>query len=313
MIKFIFIVFYILLLLTQGLSFFELPWWLDNLSNIMYIWMALLIISTPFLFLILNKHAGLSTLPAVILILIQSYQLMSKPHSPENETGFYQVIQANLSYYNENLPQVFSEFNDIDPDFVFLFEFNDKKRDEFALYANGKHMYGYEEIQGFPAGIAVVSKLPIVFSHLHEFNGKSAKILELKLFDKNLNHVIQIYLLHPPSPRNENNWRIRNQLFVELQSLIKNSAHKSILIAGDMNVSPWSYYYPKFSGFSPCYQGQFKFKSWQYKNTLPMSLITSLIDHCFYNSGLNLKKYDHINIDGSDHQALVYQLQLMLK
>jgi len=183
----------------------------------------------------------------------------------------------------------------------------------FLNLADGKHMYGYDELQGFPSGIAVISKYPIIYSHLHKSKSKSAEILELKFYDKNINTIIHSFLLHPPSPRTYDKWKVRNNTFKKLTTLVEANNSQHTLIVGDINVSPWSFHFPKIKSFNPCYKGQGYLTSWKLKNDFPKSLISSFIDHCFFNQGFLLNNYSHIEIKGSDHQALVYQLQLVIK
>jgi len=315
LIKFVVLFFYIFVLSILTIPFFDLPWWLDNLSNVILIWIALLLIAAPFLFLAFKRYSLLLLLPSIILI---TYHLLPIFYSLPTATALkkqksYKYIQANLSYYNDHLEEFFNVSKNLESDFIFLFEYSDRKRELFKKFANGKYMYGYDEIQGFPSGIAVISKYPIVYSHRHISKGKSADILELKFFDKEINKVIHSFLLHPPSPRTYSNWKIRNDLFLKLNTLIKKGSSSHTLIAGDINVSPWSFNFPKLKNFEPCYLGSSYLSSWQLKKEFPKALVTSLIDHCFYNKGFSLINYTHVPINGSDHQALVYQLQLVVK
>lgn len=315
LLKLVFIFFYISLLSTLTFSFFDLPWWLDNLSNVILIWIALLFIAAPFLLLTFKRYALLLLMPTFVLTIYHLFPIFHSKAITDTRVKLksYRFIQANLSYYNNNLGDFFTASNNIASDFIFLFEYNVQKREQLKRFANGKHMYGYEEIQGFPLGIAVVSNYPIVYSRLHKSNSKSAEILELKFFDKKINKIIHSFLLHPPSPRTQINWEIRNDLFNKLNTLIEKNSSEHTLIAGDINVSPWSFNFPKPEKFTPCYLGNQYFSSWQFEKNFPKAVITSLIDHCFYNSGFSLINYRHIPVNGSDHQALVYQLQLVQK
>ena len=137
--------------------------------------------------------------------------------------------------------------NEIDPDFIFLFEFSDRNKPLFKTFANGKYIYGYEKIQGFSSGIGVISKYPIVYAHLHQSNeGKASDILEIKFYDKSLDKVIHSFLLHPPSPRTK---KIGRTEIIYYKSLINKNQSEYVLVAGDMNISPWSYHFPKLNKF----------------------------------------------------------------
>jgi len=314
LLKYFLLIIYILLLSILSITFFDLTWWLDNLSNLILIWITLLIVATPFLILYFKRYAFILCMPALVLIcfhLIPNFY--SKASSSEEGVKQYHFLQVNLSYYNLHLVNFFSMTDNLNTDFIFLFEFSDRNREQFKKFANGKYMYGYEEIQGFPSGIAVISKYPIVYSHLHRSKEKSSDILELKFYDKQINKIIHSFLLHPPSPRTNHNWHTRNNLLLKLKSLVKANSSDHSLIAGDLNVSPWSYQFPKFKNFTPCYFGSKYLTSWRLKNKYPKKLITSFIDHCFYNDGFKMMSYKHIQIKGSDHMALVYQLQLVVK
>lgn len=296
------------------IPFFDLPWWLDNLSNLIFICIALLLIATPFFIISFKYRSLIFVIPSVFLVLyhlIPSFYF-SKPNEIQKSKS-YQFIQANLSYYNKHIEKFFDETKSLNSDFIFIFEYSDRNREKFLQFANGNYMYGYDELQGFPSGIGVISKYPIIYSHLHKSKSKSAEILELKFYDKNINTIIHSFLLHPPSPRSNAKWNDRNNTLKKLTTLVEANNSQFTLIAGDINISPWSFNFPKIKNFTPCYQGQGYLTSWKLQNDFPKSLITSFIDHCFYNQGFSLKDYKHMKIKGSDHQALVYQLELVIK
>ena len=255
------------------IKFFDLPWWLDNLSNLSLLWAALLILVAPFIIFFFRTYSIFLITPAFLLI---SYHFLPHYYFPlkQDHNGIkkYHFIQANLSYYNTQLEKFLKTTKDISPDFIFLFEFSDRNKPLFKAFAKGRYIYGYEEIQGFPSGIGVISKYPIVYSHLHKSNeGKASEILEIKFYDKSLDKIIHSFLLHPPSPRTKTNWQNRNNLLQKLKSLINKNQSEYMLVAGDINISPWSYHFPKFNKFKACYQGSKYFISWHLGNNIPKS------------------------------------------
>ncbi len=229
---------------------------------------------------------------------------ISATHDLKNEI---RIAQVNMHYFNDELTQAYRELTNKKADVYILFELNDGKKAQFMQFKQHLHSYGDEERQGFPAGIGVVTKYPIISSKLHRFENIKSNILELRLSVDG--QPIDFIIAHPPSPRNELNWQKRNAVIGYLAEILSRTPKYSI-IAADMNVTPWSRYFQSFEGYKACYRITGFYVSWT-KLRLPLFLSDLFgipIDHCFLSEPLSLTKFEVLEVPGSDHRALFYSI-----
>ena len=220
------------------------------------------------------------------------------------------VFQGNLSYYNADMDALYDFLDKKNADIYILFEVNDTQREAFGKLANGRPNLGYAQIEGLPAGMGIISKYPIVKRHIHQFEGKSAVIIELELL---IDHqLVRFYALHPPSPRTKESWQTRNQLFAELKNLVKHHPQQITWITGDINTSPWSYYFPRFDFLTPCIEQVGYYTSWPHSKAVAWlaNVVRIAIDHCFMSEHMTILEFKTVTIPNSDHLGLEYRFIL---
>lgn len=217
------------------------------------------------------------------------------------------LVQANLHYYNSEKNAAFEGLHLAAADVYVLLEVNDKDRERFAKLRGDKFDYGYAEVEGFPAGIGVISKFPIVKRQLHQFPGSKAKVLQLTLAVEN--ELFELVVLHPPSPRTSSKWQQRNDIF-DYTTLLLQTPASHRLVAGDLNATPWSANFIKMNTLSPCYASQGYYVSWYGTDWLKkLGAVGGLpIDHCFASDALTVSAFKTVPLNGSDHLGLSYNL-----
>jgi endonuclease/exonuclease/phosphatase (EEP) superfamily protein YafD len=123
------------------------------------------------------------------------------------------------------------------------------------------------------------------------------------------------YLVHTSSPDSYQHFLMRNDqltTFAKDFSLqAKSRTSDKVIVAGDFNLTPWSYYY----------RGMQTLFSWKLSNVtqqLPIlftwrlfdfPLLRAHIDHMRVSSGIIVDSFQSIPIVGSDHRGLLMELK----
>ncbi|MEC8325368.1 MAG: endonuclease/exonuclease/phosphatase family protein [Pseudomonadota bacterium] len=223
------------------------------------------------------------------------------------------VSQLNLNYYNADIEGVYSLLGNEGSDITALFEVNDTERARFIALRGDYFDYGSAEIEGFPDGIGVITKFPILQRITHSVFENSVRgvIVELHLAVEH--EKLRVFALHPPSPRNQKLWHKRNMMLLYLTNLL-NQHHdiKHTLVLGDFNTGPLSQHFTRVERFNTCYQLAGHYASWSpVKLPQPLYSIFALtIDHCLLSDSLLLDTLTTQYIPGSDHAMLKYNIVL---
>lgn len=293
-------------------------WWLDNLLNLQIQWafFALLLMLCN-LFLV-KKLRGLCLFLYAVLIIYNLLPLYRSPTLPatqaSNSTAHrFSIAQINLSYDNSNLVKLLPTLADPSFDLLVLQEASDR---EFAnikkLTQYYPYSFGITDSEATPSGMAILSRYPIIEKHLHNEGYKSGHILEVLLQTPDLTTPIQVYALHPGSPRTEALWQLRNKTLTSIAERITSSPFAHKIVVGDFNSSPWSGAFKRFqknSQLKNSAQGFGYIASWSYSNKAPLSLLTSAyIDHCLVSAPFKVLNKQAQPIQGSDHQLLFTEL-----
>ncbi|KAF7771193.1 hypothetical protein PCIT_a4249 [Pseudoalteromonas citrea] len=212
--------------------------------------------------------------------------------------------QINLRYSNSKIEQHLASFNKETWDLLVLFEFSDKHREMFAAVKPKFARFGYNEIEGFPMGIAIVSKHPIVYRQVVHIESPKAGYVHLKLLVNQ--KILNVVAVHPPSPRTPALWHRRN-IVLEQISLLLNDIEGPWLVVGDLNTVPWSNYIAINKG-KWCYKAFGHYHSWVATQRGPSALIGLPIDHCVTSPEMNIHTLQVTPFVGSDHLLLEHTL-----
>ncbi|GAA59816.1 hypothetical protein P20652_1680 [Pseudoalteromonas sp. BSi20652] len=226
--------------------------------------------------------------------------------SPSSTDGrVLTVKQINLNYNNKDIETHLSILLQQKWDIVILQEFSDKNRNLLSRFLTTTDMFGYEEVEGIPYGIVVISRIPMVYKHQIKLDADRLGYLKIKfLFDDKL---LTAFVAHPPSPRSKQHWQNRNTLLAALNTAAHEEQNPWI-IAGDLNTVPWSSYF-NWSDSKTCFD-----KS-RYVSFMPFekgrSTLTGLpIDHCIMSEKISLHRLEVNDFKGSDHKMLSYDLTI---
>jgi len=165
--------------------------------------------------------------------------------------------------------------------------------------------YPYKKIFPFNCGIAVASKIPIEKSQtlIAEYEMRPRMLATFKLAD---GRTLSILLAHPTIPMRKDRFEGRNkefELYVQDLAAIKGPR----MIVGDLNCTPWSYYFGKLlqdSGLIDSEKGFGIQSSWPTVYKLPPFLP---IDHFLVSPDIQVISRKIEREAGSDHRPVMIE------
>jgi endonuclease/exonuclease/phosphatase (EEP) superfamily protein YafD len=302
-----------MMLVIPSLSLNIAIWWLDNLISLQLQWSLLAI-----LLLVINlkmSYRWLIVLTTISLIFIinnqQALYFSAKKKLPEQQV--LKLAQLNIHYENSNIEELLSILNTADYDLLVLQEVGDNRHQQIQ---NLSQTYPYSiGTSASPSGLVLFSKWPIVEKKIHDLGYTGGHIIEAIIQSPETSEPIQIFSLHPTSPRNETLWQLRN---VALDYVAK-KAHESPLpykiIIGDLNTTPWSLQFKQLQKNSMLINSANGFgyiPSWSFSsiNKLMRIISSAYIDHCLISDSLIVINKRNQTINGTDHLLLITELAI---
>lgn len=297
-------------------------WWLDNLMNLQLQWSlfaAILIvinyffINTKLYWLLTLSYLGLSYINFTPLYFTVSDTAKSFA-SPVTEQPLT-IAQLNLHYDNPTLTTLLPKLAKQPFTILVLQEVSDQQAQHFqSLKQHYPYSYGLEKQQATPSGMAIFSHWPIVESHLHRSQIKGGDIIELILQDPKHNNVLQLFSLHPSSPRSEQLWQARNHTYSELSKQLQHSPFSYQVVIGDFNSSLWSAAFKQWFSQVNLKNSALSFgyiPSWSLSSQPFWHLLTSVyIDQHLVSYPITILNKRSQMISGSDHRLIITQLLL---
>jgi len=305
-------------------------WWLDNLLNLQIQWafIALLLVLVNLVYI--KKQRLRYNLIYFIMIVYNLFPLYVIPHkftqqllSATSNVSHYHlkhrmrlnIAQLNLSYNNPNINALLPILGNKKFDVLVIQEASDKEYENIKQLADYyPYSLGISGIEATPSGIAIFSRYQITEKNIYDQGYKSGHILEVLLQIPGAATPIQVYALHPGSPRTEKLWRLRDQTLTTIAQRISQSPFANKIVIGDFNSSPWSsgfINFKKTSQLKNSAQGFGYIPSWSYSQKPVLSLLSSVyIDHTFVSEPFEVINKQSQPIQGSDHQLLLTELAI---
>lgn len=315
----------VLILLLLPLMNIDL-WWVDNLANLQWQWSI-----CGILLMLLNSVFKLpfKYLLITLLALVISYQqwFLFKPQQAfnsalySNETLTFNrvktltIAQFNISYNNQHLHELLSQLGDPDFDIIVLQEASDKQGNNINILTQYyPYSLGLETLNGTPSGLVVFSRWPIIENKIHALADVNTHILELVVQSPESQMPIQIYAIHPVSPRSKGLWQKRNETFDYLGELVSDSLLTHKVIIGDFNSSPWTAAFARLEqqtalknsaagfGYIPSWSLREQHQFWP--------VLSAYVDHCLVSEELAVINKQQHQLAGSDHLLIQTTLAL---
>ena len=169
-------------------------------------------------------------------------------------------------------------------------------------------MFKYKkvEIREDNFGIGVYSNVKIDDSKVEYFG--EAKVPSIVVYMEKESRRFTFIATHPLPPTGERYFDLRNSQFKFISSH-RNEFGKSLIVAGDLNTTSWSYGFKQLIKDMDLYDSRKGFgiqATWQTN----ISIIKVPIDHCLVSKDIRVLKREVGNDVGSDHRPILADLIL---
>ncbi|MFT5879369.1 MAG: endonuclease/exonuclease/phosphatase (EEP) superfamily protein YafD [Moritella sp.] len=289
-------------------------WWLDNLINLQLQWSFFAIL----LVLINIKYIQQYVIPlSIVYFLIIAYNqvpLYLSNKSPLQDREILTIAQLNIRYKNPNIDELIFKISTSAYDVIVLQEVADYQHEEIKkLTRYYPYSIGIKPLESSPSGLALFSKWPIVNKKIHDMGHTKGHFIEAIIQTPKTSTPVQIYALHPSSPRTEKLWQLRNATLDYVAHQVASSFLQYKIVIGDINTTPWSTefkYLEKISSLTNTAAGFGYIPSWSYsnRNNLIRVLSSAYIDHCLVSNSFNVIKKEYQVVKGTDHVLIFTKL-----
>ncbi len=230
------------------------------------------------------------------------------PADKSGEGKTIKILSANVHTTNDKYNLLASLIKDTDPSVIALSETDDKWLDSLRFL--DKDYYSVKHPGKYLNGMALYSKYPFKSKEIKYYS--YYKTLSVPMIFAVINAEgkdLNIINIHPVAPKDRNCIIARNRHLLAAAEMIRNEKVKNIIVAGDMNITPWSRTFSEFlriSGMKDSSKG-FGFQcTWPAGNLL---LLTG-IDHIFTGKNLTvIERYTGAYI-GSDHYPVIAEIRI---
>lgn len=223
-----------------------------------------------------------------------------------NETAQeLRLMSFNVLTHNHKKAEAISAIKSAAPDVLLLMEVDAKWENAVraALSSDYPHMAFQAREDNF--GIALLSKTPWDQLEIYRSAPRDLPSIEATFKSKN-SKLLQIIGTHPLPPLGHRNWDARNVHLVEAAQRVGKGP---TIMIGDFNLTPWS---PIFKDVVKSSRLKDSGKSFGFTPTWDVfpSLLGGLkIDHALVSEDINVTALNVQKIDGSDHRALILDIQ----
>ncbi len=289
-------------------------WWLSDLiANLriqLLIGLILAIIST----LIVRET---KVAAAVLLVAAWQASWLSSAVAPARKSASAHVLTVctvNVLTHNVQYDRIIAALNSAAPDVIAIMELGSGL--EQRLIMDLGEIYPYRIMQSDDAGnfgIGLISKVPIEDAELFYLSEPRVPSIGVSLTCND--SVIHLIATHPIPPVTPGYFRARNDHLNRLANRIRtirgDNKCPSIVLVGDLNLTPWSPIFADFINASELTDatrgdGTAAFApTWYLRPGFPFGLV---LDHGFVSSDLICSKRTVLADVGSDHRPVVLEI-----
>jgi endonuclease/exonuclease/phosphatase (EEP) superfamily protein YafD len=213
------------------------------------------------------------------------------------------LVNVNTEYGSPE--RVIASIEKENPDIVVLEEINDRWVKSLAP------LYGNYAVQMFETrddnfGIGLLSRIAAVSTQIVYIGSAEAPSIVAKFMPDN--RALTIIGTHPLPPGSSQYSELRNEQLDKLAKTVR-ATDGPLVLLGDLNVTPWSYYYRRLirdSGLKNSSEGRGIHPTWP--NFPPFMLIP--IDHCLHSGEVLIKDKRVGESIGSDHYPVIVDFAL---
>jgi endonuclease/exonuclease/phosphatase (EEP) superfamily protein YafD len=296
-------VFAVLLCLVLG-SWGRVAWPLDLFSNFQLQYFVLFVLLTIVLMIVGRARAIYASLLCTILASLPLFSYMSFPgRTAEASPARFRLVTFNVWYRNEQAQAIARYLESTAADMIVLEELTDEHRR--ALEPLLRATYPHMTVEPGELGVAIFSKWPIASSRSVPLSAEANGGLVTVAWQGQRVSLLGVHLHWPLG------WYSAPLREQELRSIASFAASfgEPLLVAGDMNLTPWSPNFERLlkdSGLVDSAVGEGLTPSWP-SQFLPAGI---RIDHCLMSRHWRSVEVGVGPDVHSDHRPLQVDLQL---
>lgn len=173
--------------------------------------------------------------------------------------------------------------------------------------------YALTQLQDGPFGIALLSKYPLADTEVLDLVGEAFPALAATVAVPGWATPLQVYAIHPPPPVSSDLAELRNQYMKKLAAMAAARGSAPIIVAGDLNVTPWSPWFRDFIRTSQMHDSQRGLgllATWPAATAQYSSFLGIPIDACLHSDKLQVATRALGPEIDSDHLPVITELRL---
>lgn len=306
----------LIMLLLPSLPLNMSLWWLDNLVSLQLQWALIALLLIAINFCLRQPYAPFVAVLMTGLIMLNHFSLFSPKTNMVPYTETLKVAQFNMRYDNPHIDALIRQIIDADFDLILLQEVSDRQQHKIIqLSTKFPYSAGAGQLARFPSGLALYSRWPVVDKTLHTLTAFNSHVIEAIVQSPISNTPVQIFAIHPNSPRSELLWTKRNNTLTYVANQVKASPFTFKMILGDFNTANWSSQFEKMQQKAHLKNTGDSFgyiPSWSYQgaNAMLRFITSAYIDHCLVTPAFSIVDKQFEFIQGSDHVLISTKLGL---
>jgi endonuclease/exonuclease/phosphatase (EEP) superfamily protein YafD len=316
--RFLKVLLYGVLLLTAGLSIGTLFFWrypLELLTHfrVYYLLLADVVVVLAFLGQLNGLRMGLLLWLALGVVGFNGVWIvpwyLPNPQQVAKTGQPIRVLNFNINAANQQWNAIAFAVRAVRPDIAAILETTETATTELAQRLEESLPFTYRSEAGAAGGMTVFSRFPLVNPQTKPLQQGGIIVTQVQIDLKQ----IELVVAHPIPPLTAQWQQQRNALLTETANFLAQERGKSIIFAGDLNLTPWSPFYSQWVSKIGLHNTRLGFgvePSWVEAAshvTYPQwvtNLVKIPIDHIFVSRDLQVVDCRTFKAANSDHRML---------
>ena len=216
----------------------------------------------------------------------------------------FSVLMSNVERSNRNYAVIAQRINEANADLITLLEVSHELLDHLSL--KKRYPFSIEIPQDNMHGIALFSKFPLSGRQFIDVGqGLPPVIVSEVVFPEK---TITFATFHTYPPGANIALDINQRLMRRVSTEVRNREW-DLVMAGDLNATPFSWYYKKFIAWNDVQNAMYGFgfnRTWNAHNWF----LRFTIDHVVYRGRIEVEDYQRLQPIGSDHFPILVKFKL---
>jgi endonuclease/exonuclease/phosphatase (EEP) superfamily protein YafD len=234
------------------------------------------------------------------------------PNSHQGKGELLRVLTFNINTENQQFGAIADAIKKQKPDVATIVETTLLAKEEISRQLTDILPFSYRTSGG---SLTILSRFSLVEPQSKTLKGGTILVTSFAFNNKN----IQLIAAHPLVPIKPSLFQRRNTLLAEMTEYIRTQQGKTLILLGDMNLTPWSPYYKRLVNKTNLHNTRLGFgvePSWIEPTTyvrLPSWIVAAIkipIDHIFVSNDIRVANCKTLRAANADHRMLLSDLAI---